>query len=116
MRRLLGALVLLIVLAGCGNNNEKLADAVTQAIVNNDIRPVASDFNALTRPKLTRGAVGRLSDQLNALGHFKGTHETTVSGAPQGRHTFDANFDKATWHIDLELDEDGKIAAYHIHP
>jgi hypothetical protein len=116
MRRAFASLALLALVA-CGgpNANEKLADRVTEAIVNNDIRPVEKDFNALTRPKLTRAAVGRLSDQLNALGKFHRTHETTPKGAPAGRHTFDAIFDKATWHEDMVLDEDGKIAAFYIH-
>lgn len=111
------ALLLLVALVACGGENadEKLADRVTQAIVNNDIRPVEKDFNALTRPKLTRGAVGRLSDQLNALGKFERTHETTPPDQKNGRHTFDAVFEKATWHEDMTLDEDGKIAAFYVH-
>lgn len=115
MRRL--GVVLLLALAACGgeNANEKLADSVTQAIVNNDMRPVEQDFNALTRPRLTRGAVGRLSDQLNALGKFERTHETTPPNQKDGRHTFDAIFEKATWREDMALDEDGKIAAFYIH-
>jgi hypothetical protein len=106
-----------LALAACGgeNENEKLAGRVTQAIVDNDVKPVEKDFNALTRPKLTRGAVGRLSDQLNALGKFEHIHETTPKDASKGRHTFDAVFDKATWHEDMNLDEDGKIAAFYIH-
>jgi hypothetical protein len=106
-----------LVLAACAseNANEKLADRVTAAIVNNDVQPVEKDFNALTRPKLTRGSVGRLSDQLNALGKFDRTHETTPTDMTGGRHTFDAVFEKATWHEDLMLDEDGKIAAFYIH-
>jgi hypothetical protein len=106
-----------VALTACGgeNANEKLADRVTQAIVNNDMKPVEKDFNALTRPKLTRGAVGRLSDQLNGLGKFQRTHETTPKDQTGGKHTFDAVFDKATWHEDLTLDEDGKIAAFYVH-
>jgi hypothetical protein len=107
----------LAALVACSGQNadEKLADRVTQAIVDNDVKPVEQDFNALTRPKLTRGAVGRLSDMLNALGKFQRTHETTPKDAPAGVHTFDAVFDKATWHEDMTLDEDGKIATFHIH-
>lgn len=116
MKRL--ALVLVLVLAACGggeNANEKLADRVTQAIVNNDITPVEKDFNALTRPRLTHGAVGRLSDQLNELGKFDRTHETTPKDVSNGRHTFDAVFEKATWHEEMTLDEDGKIASFYAH-
>jgi hypothetical protein len=115
MRRLFFACALLLAACAGENDNEKLADRVTQAIVNNDIRPVEKDFNALTRPKLTRGAVGRLSDQLNTLGKFDRTHETTPKDVSNGRHTFDAVFEKATWHEEMTLDEDGKIAAFFIH-
>lgn len=107
----------ILALAACSgeNANEKLAARVTQAIVDNDVKPVEKDFNALTRPKLTRGAVGRLSDQLNALGKFERVHETTPKDASGGRHTFDAVFDKAAWREEMTLDEDGKIAAFYIH-
>lgn len=115
MRWLVFASVLMLAACGGENANEKLADRVTAAVVSNDMRPVEKDFNALTRPKLTRGAVGRLSDQLNALGKFDRTHETTPKDVTGGHHTFDAVFEKATWHEDLTLDEDGKIAAFFIH-
>ena len=116
MRRSLLVLAVLALAACAGENaNEKLADRVTQAVVSNDMRPVEKDFNALTRPKLTRGAVGRLSDELNALGKFQRTHETTPKDQTSGRHTFEAVFDKATWHEDMTLDEEGKIAAFYVH-
>lgn len=115
MRRLAFALVLALAACGGENSAEKLAASVTQAVVNNDIAPVAQDFNALTRPHLTRGAVGRLSDQLNALGKFEKIHETTPKDASGGRHTFDVVFDKATWHEEMTLDEDGKIASFYVH-
>ena len=105
-------------LSGCfgPNHNERLADRVTSAIVANDMRPVSKEFNAIVRPKLEdRASVGRLSDELNALGAFKGAHETTPHEAPAGKHTFSARFEKATWVEDMTLDQDGKIASFHVH-
>ncbi|MFY9779839.1 MAG: hypothetical protein WAJ85_04930 [Candidatus Baltobacteraceae bacterium] len=99
------------------NRYERLADDVTKAIVANDMRPVEGDFNALRRPQLEdRAKVGQLSNDLNALGAFKGVKETTPSGASEGYHTFSAAFEKATWNEDMTLDADGKIAAFHVHP
>ena len=106
-------------LAGCfgPNHNEQLADQVTKAIVQNDMRPVEKDFNAIVRPKLlNRARVGELSDELNALGSFKGVKETTEKGAPEGDHTFNAEFQKATWVEQMRIDSDGKIAAFYVHP
>jgi hypothetical protein len=99
------------------NRYEALATNVTRAIISNDMRPVESDFNALRRPQLeNRAKVGQLSDDLNALGAFKGLKETTPSDARAGYHTFAARFEKATWDEDMLLDADGKIAAFHVHP
>ncbi len=99
------------------NRYERLADNVTKAILANNMKPVEGEFNALRRPQLEdRAKVGQLSDDLTALGAFKGVKETTPSGASEGYHTFAARFDKATWSEDMTLDADGKIAAFHVHP
>jgi hypothetical protein len=108
-----------LALAGClgPNHVEQLASDVTKAIVANDMRPVAPDFNAIPRAKLSdRGYVGHLSDELNALGAFKGVKEDTPSSAPQGIHHLSVTFDKATWQEELELDSDGKIAHFKVYP
>jgi hypothetical protein len=99
------------------NRYERLAGDVTRAILANNMRPVEGEFNALRRPQLEdRAKVGQLSDDLTALGAFKGVKETTPSGAREGYHTFAARFDKATWSEDMTLDADGKIATFHVHP
>lgn len=116
--RLLAASVVLPTLVGCfgPNRSERLADRVTTAVIANDMRPVEKDFNAIVRPKLeNRQLVGRLSDQLNALGRFKGVHEITPSGTSDGKHSFEADFEKAKWVEELVIDSDGKVAAFHIH-
>jgi hypothetical protein len=99
------------------NKAERLATDVTQAIEKNDMRPVESEFNALRRPELeNRAKVGRLADQVIALGALKSVKEDTPKGSPADYHHFRAQFDNATWVEDMTLDADGKIAAFHIHP
>jgi hypothetical protein len=99
------------------NRYEKLADRVTKAIANNDMRPVESDFNALRRPQLEdRGKVGRLSDFVNAEGAFKSVKEDTTAGSQAGYHHFIAHFDKGDLAEDLTVDDDGKIADFHVKP
>jgi hypothetical protein len=116
--KFLAAFAVLPALAGCfgPNHNERLAERVTSAIIANDMRPVEKNFNAIVRPKLeNRQQVGRLSDQLNMLGRFKGVRETTSRGTGDGKHVFEVRFEKATWVEDMAIDADGKIAAFHIH-
>jgi hypothetical protein len=99
------------------NRYESLADRVTKAIANNDMRPVESDFNALRRPQLEdRGKVGRLSDFVNAEGAFKSVKEDTTAGSQAGYHHFIAHFDKGDLAEDLTVDDDGKIADFHVKP
>jgi hypothetical protein len=99
------------------NKAERLATDVTKAIQQNNMQPVEKEFNALRRPELeNRAKVGRLSDQVVALGALKSIKEDTPKDAPAGYHHFVAQFDKATWVEDITLDSDGKISAFHIHP
>ncbi len=111
-------LVTAVLLGGCGgeNANEKLASRVTAAIVANDIAPVAGEFNAMIRPKLTRASVGKLSDQVAPYGKLQSVKETTPSGAGTGQHTFTAQFEKGSWDEKMTLDADGKISSFYMQP
>lgn len=107
----------LVLPAGCfgPNQYEKQADTVTKAIIANNMQPVEKDFNAIVRPKLeNRARVGALSDQLNALGSFKGTKEDTPSGAPARAHKFVATFDKGSRTVCMIYDEDNKIQVFDV--
>jgi len=116
-------IVLLVIVAGGWllfrphqNNAERLATNVTQAIEKNDMRPVESEFNAIPRAQLeNRAKVGRLSDDLHALGALKSIKEDTPKDGRPGYHHFQAQFEKGTWVEDLTLDADGKISAFHVH-
>lgn len=121
--RQIGALVALLLLVllgyklthGGGNTYEKTADAVTIAIINNDMRPVESDFNAVRIPELeNRVQVARLSDMVAPLGAFKGSKEITPSGSAAGVHEFTETFANGSKFERFELDADGKILHFHI--
>ena len=98
------------------NANERLVRQITVAVQSNDMTPVAKEFNAITREKLTRASVGRLSDQLAPLGKIKSVEETTPKDASPRHHTFTVHFEKADWRSHLVLDEDGKVAAFDLRP
>jgi len=113
---IVAAVVLVFVFRPHANHNEQLATDVTKAIVNNDMRPVEKEFNAVVRPRLeNRAKVGRLSDDLRALGPLKAIKEDTPAGSPAGKHHFQAQFEKGTWVEDLTIDADGKISAFQVH-
>ena len=99
------------------NRYESVADDVTKAIVNNDMTPVAQDFNAIRRSELAdRARVGKLSDMVIALGAFKGSTEITPAGSASGFHEFTETFASGTLDEKYELDSDGKIVRFHIGP
>lgn len=98
------------------SQNEKLVAHVLIAVQHNDMTPVAKDFNAVTREKLTRASVGRYSDMLAPLGALKNVIENTPKDAPGRRHTFLAKFDKGSMDVAMVLDEDGKITGFRFLP
>jgi hypothetical protein len=97
------------------NKHETLALRVTQAIIRNDMTPVANDFSPTTRVKLSNHlTVARLSDDLNGLGKLKGLKEDTPAASAAGYHHFQVQFEKATWVEDITYDADGKILGFHV--
>ncbi|MBV8074008.1 MAG: hypothetical protein JO140_01175 [Candidatus Eremiobacteraeota bacterium] len=113
---LLVAIIVFSFLTHRENAHEKLFARVTEAVQRNDMSPVAKDFNAVQREQLTRGSVGRLSDQLAPLGKLKNVRETTPKDASARHFTFDVAFEKATWKGFMILDEDGKITSFYLRP
>ena len=99
------------------NRYERLATKITQAIANNDMRPVEKNFNAIRRPELQdRARVGNLSNLVTPLGKLKRSKEDTPAGSPEGYHQFVEQFDKGTLLEKYQLDADGKVVKFHLGP
>lgn len=98
-----------------GDRAQKLADAATKAVYNDDVAALTSNMNAQLVPTVTRAQVGDLSDKLHALGDYQGLTPTATDSL-KSEYDFDAKFTKATWTVMVRLDADGKIAAYRVAP
>ena len=96
------------VLASCSfqNKNEREADAITHAVMNNDLRPVSGDIApGITIPRVK---VAEWSDELNAQGKLVSVKEVTT-GCEPGWHCFDVKFEKRAYVERMRLDENGKV-------
>ena len=97
-----------VALAGCSfeNKNERQADKITHAVMNNDLRPVQGDIaKGVTIPRVK---VAEWSDELAAQGKLQSIKETTA-GCEAGWHCFDVKFEKRAYVERMRLDENGKV-------
>ena len=106
--RVLAALATVVVLVGCSfqNKNEREADKITRAVMNNDLRPVADDIEKGVN--IPRVKVAEWSDELSAQGKLLSVKETTANCEP-GWHCFDVKFEKHAYVERMRLDENGKV-------
>jgi hypothetical protein len=89
------------------NKNEREAERITRAVMNNDLRPVQGDIEkGLTIPRVK---VAEWSDELNAQGKLQSLKERTT-GCQPGWHCFDVKFEKRNYVENMRLDENGKVA------
>ncbi len=111
--RVLLAASLLAAVAGCfQNRNEREADHITRAVIDNDLRPVQNDIaKGIT---ITRVKVAQWSDELNAQGKLLSVKETTV-GCDPGWHCFDVKFQKHDYVERMRFDENGKVVNWDFH-
>lgn len=102
---------------GCSSKNryEREADKITQAVIANNMAPVAGDFDSQARATITRVSVARLSDELNSQGQFQGVREAQSPNEAPSTHRFQAKFEKRVYAETLVLDDDGKVREWHIH-
>lgn len=102
-------MVLVLLLAGCANGNERLADSITRAVIANDLSPVMNRLDPRIEGVLTRVRVAQFSDELSAQGAYQGLHETKESWCPQDAVCFDVQFAKAPYREVMRLDKNGKV-------
>jgi len=106
--RVLVVLAVVLGLAACSfqNKNEREADKITHAVMNNDLRPVTDDI--AKGVDIPRVKVAQWSDELNAQGKLLSIKETPSNCEP-GWHCFEAKFEKHVYLEHMRLDENGKV-------
>jgi hypothetical protein len=106
--RVLAVLASISALAACSfqNKNEREADKITHAVMNNDLRPVADDI--AKGVDIPRVKVAEWADELNAQGKLLSVKETPANCAP-GWHCFEVKFEKHAYLERMRLDENGKV-------
>lgn len=106
--RFLAVAAAVAALAACSfqNKNEREADKITHAVMNNDLRPVQGDIaKGVTIPRVK---VAEWSDELNAQGKLQAIKEIATNCEP-GWHCFDVKFEKRNYVERMRLDENGKV-------
>jgi hypothetical protein len=97
-----------VALAACSfqNKNEREADQITRAVMNDDLRPVSDDIaKGVTIPRVK---VAEWSDELGAQGKLLSLKETPENCEP-GWHCFEVKFEKHVYLEHMRLDENGKV-------
>ncbi|MDQ2680614.1 MAG: hypothetical protein M3Y21_06290 [Candidatus Eremiobacteraeota bacterium] len=115
--RLLATLsVAALLVSGCSSQNkyEKQADAITRAVIANNMQPVQSDFTPAVSQQITRVKVAELSDELASQGKYEGLKENPQN-CTAGFHCFDVKFEKRPYREWLQMDDTGKVSAWRIH-
>lgn len=112
--RVLPMLVAAALMAACSfqNRNEREADRITRAVIDNDLRPVQDDL--AKGIAITRVTVAEWSDELNAQGKLLSVKETTANCNP-GWHCFDVKFEKRAYIENMRYDENGKVVNWRFH-
>jgi hypothetical protein len=108
-------------LAACGcaqhaqYDPQALADLTTRGVYDADYARTTEHFDAALKLQVTRASLGQLSDQMHALGAYRGL--TPASSEPdKGRYDYQASFDKGTMLVEIRLDPTQKIGAYRVVP
>lgn len=112
------AVALAIAACGCAHhdaNPQVMADETTRGVYDADYGRTTEHFDAALKLQVTRATIGQLSDQMHALGAYRGLKPAT-SDPDKGRYDYEAAFDKGTMLVELRLDPTQKIGAYRVVP
>ncbi len=113
--RVLGAACLAAVLfSACSfqNSYEREAQAVTDAVIANNLGPVQKDI--APGIAITRVQVAEWSDELNAQGKLLSLKQVTQN-CPPATYCFDVKFQKREYYEKMKLDDKNQIAAWAFH-
>lgn len=110
------ALAALLALAACGNAHDRLADALTRAVMANDLSPVMNDLAPSVEGVVTRVRVAEWSDQMAARGPYQGVKQTHAPWCSQGVLCFEAQFADGSFREEMKIAKDGKVTYLWIRP
>jgi hypothetical protein len=104
----------ILALSACSfqNSNEREADRITHAVMDNNLKPVQGDI--AKGISITRVKVAQWSDELNAQGKLLSVKETTANCDP-GWHCFNVKFEKRNYVERMRFDEHGKVVDWNFH-
>jgi hypothetical protein len=96
-----------LVLSACSfqNKYEKQADAITNAVLANNLAPVQDQL--AKGVNVSRVKVAEWSDELNDQGKLESIKE--VQPCDPGAHCFKVTFEKHVYNEEMALDENGKV-------
>lgn len=102
-----------VLLSACSfeNKNEKIADQITRAVMNNDLAPVQNEI--AKGVNIDRVKVAEWADELDAQGKLLSVKE--VKPCDPGAHCFVVKFAKHTYREEFALDENGKVTHWDFH-
>jgi len=105
-----------VALAGCSfqNNYEKEADKITRAVLADDTRAIAAEFDPSMQSQITLVKVAELSQELNDAGKYGGVKENDQN-CPPAMHCFDVKFEKRPYREMLQLNDKQKVATWYVH-
>ena len=116
MKKFLALALAALSLAGCSfqNKNEREADKILRAVMNDNMAPVMGDFDPAIKGQITLVPVAELSDELKQQGDYQGLKQTTA-WCKTGYLCFDVKFSKRPYHEVMKTGSDGKVQFWWIH-
>jgi hypothetical protein len=117
MRRLsalAASIIAVVALSACASHEEKIADATTRAVYNNDVDALTANFTPDLRTQVTRAQLGALSDLMHKQGDYRSLVET--GSEPDGAYDFRADFSKSSLIVKMKIDSSGQVTGYRVIP
>jgi len=114
LRALAACVIASMAIAGCGSHEQKIADATTRAVYQNDETALTANFTPQLTKEVTRAELGALSDLMHREGDYKAITETGME--PDGAYDFRADFSNSSLIVKMKLDDSGHVTGYRVIP